>query len=147
MYVVPTPVPYDSWAKAWFGSAWTNPAVAGPSIVGANPSGLNNFAIYALNGGNPALLEPGILPSVSLQTETNGLTFLNYTVNRNPLAEASYRVQYSTNLMAPWLSGASNLTTVVDVPDLLQVRPVSPMSAQSNQFLRLLITGPTNAAP
>lgn len=148
MYVVPTPVSYQSWAKAWFGNEWNNPAIAGSNVTAGNPSGLANFAIYALNGGNPYVLGPAINPSASPQTDTNnGLTYLTYTVNRNPLAEALYQVQLSTNLLAPWLTGTSNLTTMIDTPSLLQVRPVRPMSVQANQFLRLLITAPTNSSP
>lgn len=146
-YVVPSPVPYESWAKAWFGSQWNNPAVAAPGVSAGNPSGLNNLAVYALDGGNPYTLGPGIAPFARPVTDTNGATFLNYSVNRNPLAMASYNVFYSTNLLRPWLSGTNSLRTLIDTPELLEVRPLVPMSLESRQFLRLQMNLMTNQTP
>jgi len=139
---MPVPVSYDSWAKAWFGDSWTNPAVAGPDVTVANNSGLNNFTVYALSGDNPRTAPPGIAPYVTPEFETNGLRYLTYTVNRNPLAEADYTIFYSTNLMTSWLSGTSVITTIVDTPSLLKVRPTIPMSAIQQQFLRLRMSAP-----
>lgn len=144
LYVVPVPVSYESWTKAWFGNSWSNPAVAGPGISAPNPSGLNNFTIYALNGGNPLTLGPDIAPSTQIEFGTNGLRYLTYTANRNPLAPVSYSVFYSTNLTTPWLSGTNLITTLIDTPELLKVRPNSPMSQELQQFLRLRIWGATN---
>ena len=144
LYVVPVPVSYESWTKAWFGNDWTNPAVAAPTVSARNPSGLNNYTIYALNGGNPLTLGPGIAPYTLPEFGTNGLLYLSYTVNRNPLASADYSVQYSTNLMTPWLNGTNVITTLIDTPELLKVRPTTPMAEELQQFLRLQIWGQTN---
>jgi hypothetical protein len=146
-YVVPAPVSYKAWTKAWFGNEWTNPAVAGAAVFAPNPSGLNNFTVYALDGGNPRALGPDIAPSYSPVTDSNGLTYLNYSVRRNPLAVASYSVLYNTNLSRPWLRGTNSLETLVDLPGLLEVRPRVPMSLEPKQFLRLEITGPTSDTP
>jgi hypothetical protein len=142
LYVVPVPVSYESWTKAWFGNSWTNPAVAGPYVSGSNPSGLNNFTIYALNGGNPFTLGPDIAPFTQIEFGTNGLRYLTYTVNRNPLASVNYSVLYSTNLMTPWLSGSNVITTLTNTPSLLKVQPATPMSDEEKQFLRLRISTP-----
>jgi len=143
LYVVDNPVTYQQWVSAWFTpTERTNSAISGPTVASNNPSGLNNFSVYALSGGNPRTLGLSIVPTAEpVLNVLDGETYLTMTVNRNPLAEAAFTPQFSTNLVTPWLSG-SNVLTIFDVqPAQFKVRPNTPMSDDPNQFLRLRIQG------
>jgi uncharacterized delta-60 repeat protein len=141
LYVLPNTVPYEAWAKVWFGSQWDNPAVAGPDVTKPNPSGLSNFAVYALNGGDPLTLGPAIAPQAGPQTAADALVYFTMTVTKYPLAEAAYAVWYCTDLATgPWLPTEPVSESSLE---LVMRAPIS-MASSKRQFLRAIISGPAH---
>ncbi len=143
LYVLPRMVPFSVWQKVWYPGQEDEPDVAGPDVSSGNPSGLSNFMIYALSGGDPRQSGAGILPvAVPTPEPDDGPVYLTLYSPFYPLAEAGFLIEYSDDLRGDWIG----VPTSVD-PDLgiLSGRAPQPMEGSARQFLRLQVAPlPTN---
>ena len=138
--VLPAPVSFDTWRGVWFTPAeLLNPSISGPDASLANPSGLSNFAVYALSGGNPRILGPSIRPTTGFINDDEGVRYLRMLSGINPLANATYSVEYNATLTGPW----QPVETVL-LPDGNSVEGLAPVPAAGlrSQFLRMKIDQP-----
>ena len=136
-------VPYAQWKKVWFPSPsdQTNNAVSGPSAVISNTAGLNNFLVYALNGGSPATADRSLVPVIRREI-ANGKTYLTLTASKYPGAEVTYQVQVSGDLATWGSSQPANVVTLSDTATQLKVRAATPATEIGKQFLRLKVLAP-----
>lgn len=143
LYVLPRMVPFSVWQRVWYPGQEDEPDVAGPDVSSGNPSGLSNFLIYALSGGDPRQSGAGILPvAVPTPEPDDGPVYLTLYSPFYPLAEARFLIEYSDDLRGSWIG----VPTSVD-PDLgiLSGRAPQPMEGSARQFLRLQVAPlPTN---
>ena len=136
-------VPYAQWKKVWFPSPsdQTNNAVSGPSAVISNTAGLNNFLVYALNGGSPATADRSLVPVIRREI-ANGKTYLTLTASKYPGAGVNYLVQVSGDLATWGSSEPANVVTISNNATSLKVRAATPVTETKSQFLRLQVFAP-----
>jgi hypothetical protein len=127
---------YDEWRALWFTPEEIDKsAISGPDAVNGNPSGVSNFAVYALSGGDPRKAGPSILPVLSVVVEEDGER-LDLIAEINPQARADFMVEFSTDLRLDWepcLRVEQSETSITGYAN-------QPMNGAAKQFLRLRIT-------
>jgi uncharacterized delta-60 repeat protein len=142
LHVLPQTVPYDIWKEVWFdGPAQNDPAISGPAAPAANASGLSNFAVYAMTGGDPSepLPDPFLLTGMEY---IEGVEYYTLRAPKYPLAAADFSGLFSGDLRS-W--SAAGATTIWETDSAIMVRPTQPRSQANRQFLRLQITAPVLA--
>ncbi len=126
--------------SAWIDGQFTpgeleDPAVWAPDAI-LNTLGLSNFAVYALNGGDPRAVPAAALPVV-VREPVEGDLYLTLTAPKNPGAfDVVYAVEYSTDL-ASWSDAPADVVEISNTSTELKVRAAIPVDAASRQFLRL----------
>ena len=127
---------FSAWIEANFTTEeLADPSVWGPNVV-LNPLGLSNFAVYALDGGDPRLVSPSAIPVLSRET-IEGEDYLVLTAPKNPdAADVVYTVEYSTDL-ASWPSDGADVVIISDTPTEIKARAAVPAGVAPRQFLRL----------
>jgi len=141
LHVLATEVSYEQWKQAWFrGADLTDPTVSGPSAVAPGSGRMPNLAIYALWGGSPAGADESLAPAMAFEW-IGGRRYLTYSVHKNPLAAASYGVQFSDSLPLWHDAGTAGAPMVLieETADLLKFRASTPAASASRQFFRLRI--------
>jgi len=96
--------------------------------------GVSNILKFAL-GEDPRSANGVRMPDF-VSEKANGKEFAALKVERNPVANVKYLVEYSTDLKK-WDS--DGLVTVVDESDTLVVRDVVPRNERKRMFLRLRV--------
>jgi uncharacterized delta-60 repeat protein len=134
-----SPVSFARWQQAF------SPAVTvgdSPDLVRGS-SGLSDFMVYALSGGNPATAGPTLCPVVQTE-EIEGVWHLTLTASKyqgasdsagNPLV---YRVEFSDELH-DWKSGGESVTVISETASQIKARATAPVSTSGRQFLRLKV--------
>jgi len=123
--------PSESWRLFWFGTT-SNTGPAADTTVSSS-DGMPNLLKYAL----------GLAPTTPATNPVVGdiaTGYLRLTAPRNPNAtDVLFLVEAASNLTS-WSTNGT--TTDVDTPTLLQVSDGSPVSANTNRFMRLHIARP-----
>jgi hypothetical protein len=133
-------VSYAQWEKAWFSAVdRANDLLSGPMAV-RNTAGLENLFVYALGGGAPAAADSSLQPVVRPESSA-GQQYLTLTASKYPGAVATYRVEYSTDLLNWRFSSPNDVVVVSDTPTQLKVRAADAVG-KTNQFLRLKVVAP-----
>ncbi len=127
---------FPAWIQAEFTPAeLADKSIWAPDVV-LNPLGLSNFAVYALNGGDPRTVPASAIPSVSREPD-GADTYLTLTAPKNPAAtDVIYTVEYSADL-ASWSSASADVVVISNTSTEIKARAAVPASAASRQFLRL----------
>ncbi len=140
-------VPYATWQKAWeWMEGLPEGVIGGPSSKVGNPSGQNNFTIYALSGGNPRRESGAFLPEPRMVMKEGGaVPFLHSEIN--PLAEAKFTPEYAPEPSGPWQAvpqtpwqsaSGGGIEFSSDGLSLSAYPPLPPGAMR--QFMRLRIT-------
>jgi hypothetical protein len=131
------PVSFARWQQAC-----PPPVTAGdsPDLVRGS-SGLSDFMVYALSGGNPVTAGPTLHPLVQTE-EIEGVRYLTLTASKYPAASDSaghplvYRVEFSDDLHN-WKPDGAGVTVISETTSQIKARATAPVSASGRQFLRL----------
>ncbi len=134
-------VPYAQWKKAWFSPAEQADESISGKTAARNSVGLNNYLVYALGGGDPRVADRSMLPVV--QREKIGTKhYLTLTVPKYPGAEATYRVESSSDLASWSWAMPDSMVPVSEDATHLKVRSAIPATDIPSQFLRLKVMAP-----
>lgn len=129
---------FSEWQGLWFTpEEIADPSISGPGAINGNPSGLSNFMVYALSGGNPREEGTNILPVGAVVTWPDDVKpYFTLSSPFNPLAEAEFLVEYTDDLRNPW----EVVPHIFDEDEgRLSGRAPFPMDAEPQQFLRLRV--------
>lgn len=129
---------FSEWQGLWFTpEEIADPSISGPGAINGNPSGLSNFMVYALSGGNPREEGTNILPVGAMVTWPDDVKpYFTLSSPFNPLAEAEFLVEYTDDLRNPW----EVVPHIFDEDEgRLSGRAPFPMDAEPQQFLRLRV--------
>lgn len=134
--VEPKIVPYGVWQQAWEEMSVPAISLGGPDSKAGNPSGLSNFMIYALSGGDPRRESAAILPQPLVSLES-GVAKHYLTGQINLLAATLFTPEYAAEPGGPWqIVPPSGVTLSPD--GLFMLMP--PFTAgNTKQFMRLRI--------
>lgn len=132
----------DLGPSANFG-AW----IADRGVIDTSPQadpdgdGIPNLLEYAL-GGNPALGEPALRPSVSTRLEA-GRAYLTLTYSKNPAARGIVHIVETSSDLTTWSSGPTATTVLSESAESAMVRDNTPLDdPNSKRFIRLRVTAP-----
>lgn len=118
------------------------PSLAGQTAPNGDPDGdgIPNLIEYALSGGNPAIANTGILPTVST-TKVGGSEYLTLNVSKNSLAVGiTYEIEVCGDLTT-WDSGVGHTVIITDTASTLVVRDHMPIGdGIPKRFIRLKIS-------
>jgi len=117
-----------------------NPNASDATSSPANPGGDQNG--NGLSNGLEYWLGGGPLPFTS-STLVNGVSYLAYTFERDPYADATSDIQTSPDLSNWTLAGTTLIpiarTTVAGGRERVTVRAATPLSGSPKQFLRMRV--------
>ncbi len=126
-------------SSAIHGNPGTTDALSVPAVPlgDENRNGLSNLVDYAVGAG--------VMPSVGSET-IGGLRYLNFTLERNPLADANWTLEHATSLTEMWNPAGANLTITARtvIPggrERIILRATTPLNG-SSEFLRAKLTVP-----
>ncbi len=127
--------------NAWRATKFTAGELGLPSISGTNADpdadGINNLLEFAL-GGQPKDGVSDILPDCKVET-IGGENYLTLTLKKPAgVMGVTYTPQVSGEL-GTWHGGSPHVFTIINNATTLRVRDSTPMSAEGNRFIRLMV--------
>lgn len=128
-------VPISSWRQTHFGTTANTGNAA--DDADADGDGVSNLLEFATNGtpGTPNQ-EPGEVAPV----DNSGFLFFSYTRNKQAMAELSYQVEWTDDLLLPW-SSVGVVENITGDTGLLQfVTAMVPAGSTGHRFIRLRVT-------
>lgn len=135
--------PYDAWRFARFTAEQLADTAVSGETADPDADGLPNLLEYAL-GGEPLSSDSAThTPAPGISGDHLTLTY----VRPQTTTDITYSVEWTADLTSSWNSGSGYIETVGSTDNgngttTVVVRPVSPLSENPRQFLRLRVTRP-----